>query len=90
VRKNRHLQRIAGFFEFPEDIILDLPRITMLGNKQLLVENHKGIMEYTPSLVRVKLKQGELKVTGQRLVLESLQAEQLLVAGIVEEVCYDI
>lgn len=89
-RKNRHLQRLAGILEIPQDIVLDLPRITMLGNQQLLVENHKGIIEYTPFLVRIKLNQGELTILGKNLMLSNLQLEQILVEGIVGEIKYDI
>ena len=90
MRKNTQWQRIAGILEIPEDIVLDLPRITMLGNQQLLVENHKGIIEYTPSLVRIKLNQGELIVVGRNLMLGNLQMEQILVEGTVGEIKYDI
>ena len=90
MRKNTQWQRLAGVLEIPQDIVMDLPRITMLGNQQLLVENHKGIIEYTPSLVRIKLNQGELIVAGKNLMLGNLQIEQILVEGIVGEVKYDI
>jgi sporulation protein YqfC len=88
-RRKGNLQRLAGLLEIPADVVLDWPRITMLGNKQLLVENHKGIIEYTGSLVRIKLNQGELAVTGSDLVIGNLQAEQLLVEGTVAEIKYD-
>jgi len=90
MRKNTQWQRLAGMLEIPQDIVLDLPRITMLGNRQLLVENHKGIIEYTPSLVRIKLNQGELLVGGSNLTLCNLQLEQILVEGTVGEIKYDI
>ncbi|HWR42670.1 sporulation protein YqfC [Sporomusa sp.] len=90
LRRKGNLQSLAGFLEIPQDIVLDMPRITMLGNKQLLVENHKGIIEYTPSLVRIKLNQGELFIYGEDLILGNLQAEQILVEGVVQEVKYDI
>ncbi|CQR73917.1 YabP family protein [Sporomusa ovata DSM 2662] len=90
LRRKGRLQSLAGLLEIPQDIVMDLPRITMLGNKQLLVENHKGIIEYTPSLVRIKLSQGELFIYGQMLTLGNLQAEQILVEGVVQKVNYDI
>lgn len=90
LRRKGRLQSLAGLLEIPQDIVMDLPRITMLGNKQLLVENHKGIIEYTPSLVRIKLSQGELLIYGQMLSLGNLQAEQILVEGVVQKVNYDI
>jgi len=48
---------IADLLELPRDIVLDLPKITLLGNLQLYIENHKGIIEYSTSLVRVNTKQ---------------------------------
>lgn len=87
--RKRGLQKLAGILEIPQDIVLDLPRITMLGNKQLLIENHKGIIEYTPSLIRIKLSQGELIVNGSNLALGNLQVEQILVEGIVRDITYD-
>ena len=87
--KKGHLQRLAGLLEIPQDIVMDLPRITMLGNKQVLVENYQGIVEYTPSLVRIKLNQGELIISGSELVLGNLQVEQILVEGTVGEIKYD-
>ncbi|SDF06139.1 sporulation protein YqfC [Sporomusa acidovorans] len=90
LRRKGNLQSLAGLLDIPQDIVMDLPRITMLGNKQLLVENHKGIIEYTPSLVRIKLSQGELMIYGEALTLGNLQSEQILVEGVVQEVKYDI
>lgn len=89
-RRKSNLQTLAGIFEIPQDIVLDLPRITMLGNKQVLVENHKGIIEYNETLVRIKLSQGELVVSGTDLMLGNLQIEQILIEGAVTDIKYDM
>lgn len=88
-RRKGNLQALAGLLEIPQDIVLDLPRITMLGNKQLLVENHKGIIEYTASLLRIKLNRGELVIDGEKLILGNLQPELLLVEGTIIQVRYE-
>lgn len=88
----RHQKRwgvgLANFFDIPQDVALDLPRITMLGNTQLLVENHRGIVEYTPDKVRLKLAQGELEIGGTAMTLGNLRAEQILVEGTIAWVKY--
>lgn len=89
VRKRKGLQKLARVFELPADLVMDLPRITMLGNQQVLVENHRGIVEYTPSLVKINLSRGQLLVRGAQLTLEHFQAEQVLIEGSVEELRYD-
>ena len=88
-RQKGILHSLAHRLDIPQDIVLDLPRITMLGNKQVLIENHKGIIEYTSLLVRIKLNQGELLIHGMNLLLGNLQAEQILVEGMIQEVKYD-
>ncbi|MDU4959806.1 MAG: sporulation protein YqfC [Sporomusaceae bacterium] len=87
--KKGRMQRLAGLLELPQDIVLDLPRMTMLGNVQMLIENHKGIIEYTSTLVRIRLKQGELVIQGAELVLGNLQAEQILVEGTLQEIRFN-
>jgi sporulation protein YqfC len=88
--KKNNLLVLANLLELPDDIVLDLPRMTMLGNKQLLVENHKGIIEYSTALVRIKLSQGTLIIHGEQLSLGNLQQEQILVEGIIKLVQYDL
>jgi sporulation protein YqfC len=89
-RKKGQLQKLAGILDIPEDIVLDLPRITMLGNQQILIENHKGIIEYTTTFVRIKINKGHLLINGRDLALGNLQMEQILVEGTVEEVKYEV
>ena len=88
-RKKTDFKILAKILEIPQDIILDLPRITMLGNKQILIENHRGIIEYTSNLVRIKLNYGELAVNGTGFTLGNLQPEQILIEGIIHHVQYD-
>ena len=88
-RNKTKLQALAGILEIPQDIILDLPRITMLGNQQLLLENHKGIIEYTSQVVRIKLNSGEIKIQGTKLTLSNLQPEQILIEGTISHLTYD-
>ncbi len=88
MRRNS-LRKIARVFEIPEDVMGDLSRLTMLGNKQLLIENHRGIIEYTSTNIRLNLVDGILVVKGSQLVLGNLQSEQILIEGKVGEIHYD-
>ncbi|WP_177504934.1 sporulation protein YqfC [Anaerosinus sp.] len=88
MRRN-NLRKLVKAFEIPEDVMGDLSRLTMLGNKQLLIENHRGIIEYTPTYIRLNLVDGILVIKGTHLVLGNLQLEQILVEGKVGEIHYD-
>ena len=35
---------IAEKFDLPKDVVLNLPKITIIGNNEIIIENHKGII----------------------------------------------
>ncbi|MEW6724523.1 MAG: sporulation protein YqfC [Bacillota bacterium] len=73
--------RLADTFELPKDVLLDLPRLTIIGTLQLVVENHRGLIEYTPARVRISLGAAELVVTGTDLVISSAYEEEIMILG---------
>ena len=52
------------FAEIPKDVLPGLSVLTVTGNVELTLENYRGILEYTGELVRMQVKGGQLKVTG--------------------------
>ncbi len=80
-RRERFGRGVADLFEIPEDIVLNVPRVTIIGNLQMVIENHRGLIEYGPSLVRVGTGSGQLVITGQDLAVGSVLAEDLSIMG---------
>lgn len=72
---------IADVLELPQDILLDLPKITLVGNLQLYVENHKGILEYSTTRIRIFTKSGILRIVGKNLLLKSIVVEEIIIVG---------
>lgn len=81
VPREKLARRLADMFELPRDIVLDLPKITLIGNIQAFVENHKGIIEYVPTRVRINTTRGELMVTGERLQIGNIGRDEIVVEG---------
>ena len=80
-REVRFGRKLAEFLEIPQDIVLDLPRLTLVGNIEVTLENHRGIIEYSSERLRVALPQGELVISGAELVLVSLAQEEVVIRG---------
>lgn len=40
----RGKEKILSKLDFPSDISLDLPKIIVVGNREITIENHKGII----------------------------------------------
>jgi len=74
--------------ELPEDVLLDLPRITMIGQLHIYIENHKGLLLFSDDEVRILLKQGQLLIKGKGFVIKMILPEELLLEGKIIEVTY--
>ncbi len=81
---------IAETFELPKEILLDLPRVTVTGNQQLYIQNHRGIVEYTDKIIRISISGGELVVKGERLIIRNVFSEEILIEGVINSLNYGI
>ncbi|RJQ06681.1 MAG: sporulation protein YqfC [Bacillota bacterium] len=80
-QKERFGRGVASLFEIPEDIVLNLPRVTIIGNLQMIIENHRGLVEYSPTQIRVAAGNGQLTITGNELAIGSVFTEDLSIMG---------
>ena len=75
---------ISEALELPKDIVMDLPKITIIGNIQINISNHKGIIEYTESTLRINSSIGIIKIQGDNLELKTILLEEIIVHGDIE------
>ncbi|QJD83646.1 sporulation protein YqfC [Cohnella herbarum] len=82
MRVSRKLRKwTATILDLPQDVVLDLPRITMIGGLQVTVENHRGILHFSPDNLRLAMDNGIMEVTGQDLIIRNIGAEEVFVEG---------
>lgn len=80
---------IADKMSLPKDVVLDLPRISVCGDKEIFIENQKGLMEYTESCIRIKTNDGAVHIFGSDLRIIVLQSDRMVVNGELERVEYE-
>ena len=85
-KKARAIDRAADRFDLPGEVIGDLPRLTVIGGQRVIVENHKGLMDYGPNNIVIAGGKVTLKLTGDNLELRAMNAEDLLITGDVFQV----
>lgn len=73
--------KLADLLEMPREVVMDLPKVTIVGNLQVLLENHRGIIEYSPERLRISVNLGEIIISGEGLVLRNILPEQIVVEG---------
>jgi sporulation protein YqfC len=79
---------ITKKMDLPSDVMMDLPRITMVGQIHIYVENHRGLLTFSDKELRLLLKQGQLLVKGKAFVIKMILPEEILLEGKIDQVIY--
>lgn len=79
----------ANWLDLPQDTLSDTPRLAMIGNRHLIVENHRGIVHFSNELVRLALTNGELEISGSELVIRVIWTEEIRIEGIIRNITYN-
>ncbi|MEH7224514.1 sporulation protein YqfC [Bacillus sp. JJ1521] len=79
---------ITNKMELPADVMMDLPRITMIGQLHIYIENHRGLLTFSDKEVRLLLKQGQLLIKGKAFVIKTILPEEIMLEGKIEHVQY--
>lgn len=74
--------------ELPQDVMMDLPRITMIGQIHIYIENHRGLITFSDKELRLLLKQGQLLIKGKGFVIKTIMPEEILLEGKIDHVMY--
>lgn len=75
------IEDIAERFDLPAETAAGLPKITVTGDSRVLIENHKGLLEYSGELIEVGAGRLRLRVRGEGLTLRAMDGEVLLITG---------
>lgn len=77
-------EKVVEMLELPKEIILNMPKLTMIGSRNLIIENYKGIIEYEDNKIRINTGIGIIKIKGERLVIKEITSEDIMVDGEIE------
>lgn len=84
----RFRRLLVKTMDLPQDVMMDLPRITMIGQLHIYIENHRGLLNFTDTEVRLLLKNGQLLVKGRSFVIKTILPEEILLEGKIDQVSY--
>lgn len=74
-------ERFASAASMPKDVVLGASVITLLGRNEVCIENYRGIIEYTDTLIRVQTKHGQVRLCGKRLQIEYYTNDEMKITG---------
>ncbi len=70
----------ADVFDIPAQVIPGVPQITITGRRRVLIENHGGIVKYSPTLIELGGKYRVI-IRGDGLRLLAMNKKDMVIAG---------
>lgn len=75
------LEKTAQLFDLPADVVAGVPRVELVGDGELRVENHRGILAYGPQEIHISGGVFGIRVCGESLELRTMNTLELLITG---------
>ena len=85
-RRLGFLERAAEVFDLPADAVAGVPRLELVGDRELRVENHKGILAYGSEEIHVSGGVFLVKISGEDLELRTMTGLELLITGKIHQI----
>lgn len=81
-------EAIVHGLSLPRDVIFGDFIITVTGNREIFVENYKGILTYEDDQIMVQGNHVALRIYGKNLVIEYYSQEGMKISGRIERLEY--
>lgn len=85
-RKTKKRNRFEDILEMPKEVYTNMPKLTVVGFEEMIIENHKSILEYEDFLVRINTHMGILNINGFNLNLEKMTNDDIKITGTIESI----
>ena len=80
-KKMTVLEKAARMLDLPTDIVANLPRMEVRGCREVLIENHRGILEYGNEEMHINGGGVMLKFKGIGLNIRSMNSDEMIIEG---------
>lgn len=84
---SKHLlkNRVSDAVNIPKDVILGVPLFRLIGRDEFYIENYRGILEYTDTLIRIQTKVGQVHLSGHKLEILYYTNDEMKVIGSIDK-----
>jgi sporulation protein YqfC len=86
--KKKLNQWTSQMIDLPPDVLHDIPRMTMIGNRQIYIENHRGIVLFSSDALKLAVNNGFVELHGSQLVICAITSDEILIEGLIVEFKY--
>ena len=83
-------EAITEMLELPKESVLNIPKLTMAGNRDMIIENYKGILEFDSTGIRLGTGMGMIKITGSGLLIKEITSDDIIISGTIHSLEFPI
>ena len=73
--------KIISAIDLPKDLFLGLSNISLCGNREVYISNHRGILSYGQQEMVILVKDYQIQIKGKALCIVSYTKEELTIQG---------
>jgi len=74
---------LSALFELPPDAMSGVPQIELSGNREAVVDNCRGVLEYDENVVKLATDKMSIRFTGRELQIKVLTHDSAIVTGFI-------
>lgn len=80
------MEKTAELLDLPADVLAGVPRLELVGDGELRLENHRGILAYGREEIHVSGGRFLIQISGEGLELRAMTGLELLITGTIRQI----
>jgi sporulation protein YqfC len=81
-------ERVVTALELPKDLFLGMPILSLEGDRNLNITNHRGIVRYSCESIVVATGRGSIEISGRALSILRFSKDIIEIAGAIKSVSF--
>lgn len=86
---NKARENLASGLDLPRDVVMNIPKISVTGNNEITIENHKGIVLFDEKEVKVNSNVGLISISGEKFEILFLGGSTITISGKFKAIHYE-
>ncbi|MBD7909787.1 MULTISPECIES: sporulation protein YqfC [Clostridium] len=88
-KKNRNKETIIDKLKIPRELIMDTPRIIVTSDREIVIENYKGIVAFEKKEMKINTSVGIIKVQGGNFEILYIGGDTITISGEFKAIIYE-
>lgn len=80
-RKESKSVRVAETLDMPLEVMCDFPKIEIIGNCKVFIENFRGVLDYNENCIKVNTTVGIAEIIGTEIIIDSITDDEICLKG---------